>query len=407
MLPSQIIELKIYKRIKGLGPKAVPMNLAMLHQATGEDNATIVESLKGLEADNRIHLSKFSGGQTWLRKDFGNDEQIFFYTGAFFIEIVPQARKYFEQLEQESDLVPPQSLVFISCGQYSANEISLGKKLAAAVSEFTVYEPYFAENQNSLRGLSNHIFKALDRCAYLVAVMHHRGNVETLNGSTHTRASIWIEQEIAIAAFLTEIRDKEIPVILYIQKGIKREGIREQLKLNPIEFTSDDEVLQDFIPRLKDGVLKIPASQSITSEAGQSKSDLLRTRGEELYSLINAWLNGLFGHCLRRNLVMQGKLTYNQCLDMDIAQGNPSHDFSRIELLIDLDFPSARNLYDKLLVERTNLNKIEAAFKRSYEEGDDEGDKFLPPYLRAQQSIENLGELLQKHILDRIRSIGS
>jgi len=46
MLPSQIIELKIYKRIKSLGPKAVSMNLAMLHQATGEDNATIVESLK-------------------------------------------------------------------------------------------------------------------------------------------------------------------------------------------------------------------------------------------------------------------------------------------------------------------------------------------------------------------------
>src|SRR6476660_5291415 len=130
MLLSQIIELKIYKRIKSLGPKAVSMNLAMLHQATGEDNATIVESLKGLEADNRIQLSKFSGGSTWSRKDFGNDEQAFFYTGTFFIEIVPQARKYFEQLEQESDLVPTKPLVFISCGQYSANEIGLGKKLA-------------------------------------------------------------------------------------------------------------------------------------------------------------------------------------------------------------------------------------------------------------------------------------
>jgi len=379
----------------------------MLHQATGEDNATIVESLKELKADNRIQLSKFSGKSTWSRKDFGNDEQAFFYTDTFFIEIVPQARKYFEQLEQESDSIPPRPLVFISCGQYSPNEISLGKKLAAAVSEFTAYEAYFAENQNSLRGLSNHIFKALDRCAYLVAVMHYRGNVKTIDSSTHTRGSIWIEQEIANAAFLTVIRNKEIPVLLYTQKGIKREGVREQLKLNPVEFITEDEVLQDFISRLKDGVLKISASQSITAEAEQPKPDILRVRGEELYALINAWLSGLAGHYLRRSLVMQGKLSYNQCLDMDIAQGKTAYDFSRIELLIDLDFPSARDLYDKLIVERTNLNKIEAAFKRSYEEGDLRGEELLPLYVRTQHSIEKLGELLQKHILKTIRSIQS
>jgi len=406
MLPSQIIELKIYKRIKSLGPKAVSMNLGMLSQATGEDGATIVDCLKALEADIRIHLSKFSGGSTWPRRDFGSDEQNFFYTGAFFIEIVPQARKYFEQLEQESDLVPPNPLVFISCGQYSPNEIALGKKLAAAVSEFTAYEAYFAENQNSLLGLSNHIFKALNRCAYFVAVMHHRGKVETLT-STHRRASIWIEQEIAIAAFLTEIRNKEIPVILYIQKGIKREGIREQLKLNPVEFISEDDVLKDFISRLKDGVLKISASQSITSASEKPKRDLLREPGEELYSVINAWLSAIAGHFLQRSLVMQGKLTYNQCLDMDIAQGNPPYDFSRIQLLIDLDFPSARDLYDKLIAELTNLNKIEAAFKRSYEEGNLQGDEFLPVYVRTQQSIEKLGEMLQKHILKTIRSMKS
>ena len=255
MLPSQTTELKIYRRIKSLGPKAVS-NLAMLNEATGEDHGTIVECLKGLEADNSIYLSKYSGGSIWPRKEFGN-EQTFFYTGEFFIEIVPQARKYFEQLEQESDFVPLKPLIFISCGQYSPNEINLGKKLGDAVNEFTAYEGYFAEDQNSLVGLSNHIFKALDRCSYLVAVMHHRGKVETLNGNLHRRASIWIEQEIAIAAFLTAVRNKEIPVLLYIQKGIKREGVREQLKLNPIEFTSEEEVLQDFISRLKDGAMKI------------------------------------------------------------------------------------------------------------------------------------------------------
>ncbi len=74
-----------------------------------------------------------------------------------------------------------------------------------------------------------------------------------MNGQKHIRGSIWIEQEIAIAAFLTETRKREIPVLLYVQRGIKREGVREQLKLNPIEFDEESEVLADFAARLENG----------------------------------------------------------------------------------------------------------------------------------------------------------
>ncbi len=103
------------------------------------------------------------------------------------------------------------------------------------------------------RPADNDIFRALEQCTALVAVMHHRGEVETLNGQKHIRGSIWIEQEIAIAAFLTETRKREIPVLLYVQRGIKREGVREQLKLNPIEFDEESEVLADFAARLENG----------------------------------------------------------------------------------------------------------------------------------------------------------
>jgi hypothetical protein len=68
-------------------------------------------------------------------------------------------------------------LVFISCGQYVPEEIELGRVLA--VTEFT---GYFAQNQTSLEGLSRNIFDALDRCSAFVAVMHHRGDVQTLHG---------------------------------------------------------------------------------------------------------------------------------------------------------------------------------------------------------------------------------
>jgi len=94
-------------------------------------------------------------------------------------------------------------LRFSSCGQYHPKEVQLGKELAARVDDLTQLEGYFAENRNTLAGLSNDIFRALEQCAALVAVMHHRGEVETLKHHRHIRGSIWVEQEIAIAAFLS------------------------------------------------------------------------------------------------------------------------------------------------------------------------------------------------------------
>jgi hypothetical protein len=252
MLPSQKIELGIYRRIKGLGPGTVTMTLGMLSAATGEDHATIVERLKALDADKRITLSKNLAGARWPYAGFKHGDSAFFYTNSFLIEIVPQGRKYFEELEQAAEREAQKRLVFVSCGQYVREEIQLGEKLAAMVREHTDCEGYFAQNQNSLAGLSTHIFRALEQCSGFVGVMHHRGVVETLGGRKHTRGSVWIEQEIAIAAFLTQTRNREIPVLLYTQKGIEREGVREQLKLNPFEFENEAEVLADFLSRLKD-----------------------------------------------------------------------------------------------------------------------------------------------------------
>jgi hypothetical protein len=65
------------------------------------------------------------------------------------------------------------------------------------------------------------------------------------------RGSVWIEQEIAIAAFLTEVEGRDIPVLLYVQDGISLEGVRQQLHLNPVIFTKDEEVLQDFRGRIQ------------------------------------------------------------------------------------------------------------------------------------------------------------
>jgi hypothetical protein len=88
--------------------------------------------------------------------------------------------------------MPPKSdkpLVFISCGQYTDEEIALGKALEQIVKDRTPYDAYFAENQNSLEGLTANIFASLERCMGFIAVAHRRGIVQRPDGDI-LRASV-------------------------------------------------------------------------------------------------------------------------------------------------------------------------------------------------------------------------
>jgi hypothetical protein len=103
MLRSERIELAIYKAVnRGPGPVTLVTTMPMLSQLTGEeDHAAIADRLKALDADNRLKLSKWQGNQMWPRGD--SPDRFFFYTGEFGIEIIPQGRKYFEELEQRAE----------------------------------------------------------------------------------------------------------------------------------------------------------------------------------------------------------------------------------------------------------------------------------------------------------------
>jgi hypothetical protein len=141
-------------------------------------------------------------------------------------------------------------------------------------------------------------------------------------------------------------------------------------------------------------------------DSRQKKRDLLLERGEELYVLTDKWLNYLFGHSLNILSVMQGKLTYNQCLDLEIEAGkNISMNFARIQLLIDIYFPSSRKAYDTILEERDKINTIEASHKRAYKKGDIDGISFLRDYLEIQNSLEKAGAVFKNQLIECIRTI--
>jgi hypothetical protein len=169
MLPSQKTELAIYKYIKRLGSGAVATSLPMLSQATGQDQTVVVERLKALEADNRILLSKYSGGSPWPRAQFEGNDAKFFYMDSFRIEIAPQGRRYFEELEQLAEAtgasafaaIPSAPLVFVSCGQSTPTERELGEAVARLVEQETGCRSYFAQNQTTFDGVTENVLKAL------------------------------------------------------------------------------------------------------------------------------------------------------------------------------------------------------------------------------------------------------
>ncbi len=108
------------------------------------------------------------------------------------------------------------------------------------VAKYTPFEGYFAENQTTLKALSENILRRLYESVGLIVIMHHRGKIE---GRDIIRASVWIEQEVAIATLMEQILRRPLHVALFVQRGTAIEGIRQQLQLNAYPFTTGEEVI--------------------------------------------------------------------------------------------------------------------------------------------------------------------
>lgn len=143
-------------------------------------------------------------------------------------------------------------VIFISCGQFTDAEKALGKAIVEMVRTVTNMDAFFAEEVQDLNGLDSNILDALRNCAAFITVMHPRGTITRPNKAVHTRASVWIEQEIAIATYIQRVEKRPLPVIAFIHESVCREGIRDLLHLNPITFRHEQEVLVALRQRLHD-----------------------------------------------------------------------------------------------------------------------------------------------------------
>lgn len=139
--------------------------------------------------------------------------------------------------------------IFISCGQYTPAEKQLGKQISEMVRTLTDCVPFFAEEVQDLNGLDTNILNALHDCVGFITVLHPRGEIRRPNGSV-VRASVWIEQEIAIATYIQRVEKRTLPIIAFKHKSVGREGLRDLLHLNPFEFSDETEILVELPKRL-------------------------------------------------------------------------------------------------------------------------------------------------------------
>lgn len=149
--------------------------------------------------------------------------------------------------------------IFISCGQYTPAEKALGIAIVKMVKSITGMDAFFAEAVQDLNGLDSNILDALRDCAAFITVLHPRGKILRPDGSEHVRASVWIEQEIAMATYIARVEKRTLPVVAFIHTSVGREGIRDLLHLNPIPFNDEQEVLAKLPDRLRSWQSLTPA----------------------------------------------------------------------------------------------------------------------------------------------------
>lgn len=151
-------------------------------------------------------------------------------------------------------------IVFISCGQSTPGERALGAKIFELIKNKTPYQPYYADQQTSLRGLTDNIFNQLNKCVGLIVVLQKRDPIGDPKEGVY-RGSLFIEQEIAIASFIEQILERRLGVFLYKEIGVKLEGIRTYLHLNStIDFSIEEEIIRDLKQKIEKGELKFDAT---------------------------------------------------------------------------------------------------------------------------------------------------
>jgi len=136
----------------------------------------------------------------------------------------------------------------------------------------------------------------------------------------------------------------------------------------------------------------------LTHERKLKQDELLRDRLEELYVESRKYMNHMITHFLPYLKVMQGELTYNEALDLNIAKGNITHNPDRVHLIMDMYFPELRESF-RIVEKRLDIvNDINDGYKHQYKQGDYSGHKWLPLFQKALKELGDSTSNFEKHV---------
>jgi hypothetical protein len=159
--------------------------------------------------------------------------------------------------------------IFISCGQRLPEEKSFGLEIQKLINENM--DGFFAEAAHDAADLNTFLFRELQNCDGFVAAMQKRGKVTYSKSRAHYRASVWVQQEIAILHYRSFPLGRPIPMRIYLERGIESEGLTKFSMINPIPFEDNKIVLEDLAKWLQGSTFDKPAALA-------RREDLFRRR---------------------------------------------------------------------------------------------------------------------------------
>jgi hypothetical protein len=125
-------------------------------------------------------------------------------------------------------------LIFISCGQLTDAEKSVGVLIKALVDATPGFKAYFAESVHDLDSLAHNVFDGIQRCAGAIVALRDRGLVLDANGAVWGhRSSVWVNQEVALLAYRQFAESTKLPILAFVDPGVKLEGAMTSLIVNP------------------------------------------------------------------------------------------------------------------------------------------------------------------------------
>jgi len=165
----------------------------------------------------------------------------------------------------------------------------LGRTLARTIEDNGL-RPFFAQDVHSAGDLNSEVFKAIQTCDAFLGILQKRGVVTYAGFPPVERSSVWIQQEIAVFCYRMFLEQRSLPIRVFSERGILREGVIQIAIVNPIEFDRSTDVVSGVDAWLK--------SRDFEEHPVMARrEELFRQRIQELSNDAELLLELIAAHC--------------------------------------------------------------------------------------------------------------